>query len=97
MKTFARITFGDDCDFHLAPRSHVLSNAIPATEATNRRRVTARSRFSSRAVSRRVSEFMGALVEVLFLEPPNGMRLSCGALKKDSFHNLRAPPASSAC
>src|SRR6266571_7433447 len=27
---------------------------------------------------------------------PNGPRLSCGALKKDSFHNLRAPPASSA-
>jgi len=29
--------------------------------------------------------------------PPNGSRLSCGALKKDSFPNLRAPPASSAC
>ncbi len=29
--------------------------------------------------------------------PPNGSRLSCGALKKDSFHNLRAPLASSAC
>jgi len=29
--------------------------------------------------------------------PPNGSRLSCGALKKDSFHNLRAPTASSAC
>src|SRR6266478_613393 len=28
---------------------------------------------------------------------PNGMRLSCGALKKNSFLNLRAPPASSAC
>ena len=28
--------------------------------------------------------------------PPNGSRLSCGALKKDSFLNLRAPPASSA-
>ncbi len=28
---------------------------------------------------------------------PNGSRLSCGALMKDSFHNLRAPPASSAC
>ena len=28
---------------------------------------------------------------------PNEMRLSCGALKKDSFLNLRAPPASSAC
>jgi len=28
---------------------------------------------------------------------PNGMRLSCGALKKDSFLNLRAPTASSAC
>jgi hypothetical protein len=28
---------------------------------------------------------------------PNGSRLSCGALKKDSFPNLGAPPASSAC
>jgi hypothetical protein len=28
---------------------------------------------------------------------PNEMRLSCGAQKKDSFHNLRAPSASSAC
>src|SRR5438034_10686451 len=27
---------------------------------------------------------------------PNGARLSCGALMKDSFPNLRAPPASSA-
>ncbi len=27
----------------------------------------------------------------------NESRLSCGALKKDSFPNLRAPPASSAC
>jgi hypothetical protein len=32
-----------------------------------------------------------------FPKLPNGPRLSCGALKKDSFHNLRAPPASSAC
>jgi len=30
--------------------------------------------------------------------PPNGVRLSCGALKKKvSFNILRAPPASSAC
>src|SRR5213592_3916425 len=28
---------------------------------------------------------------------PNGPRLSCGALKKDAFLNLRAPSASSAC
>jgi len=27
----------------------------------------------------------------------NESRLSCGALKKDSFLNLCAPPASSAC
>src|SRR6266508_254283 len=27
----------------------------------------------------------------------NGSRLSCGALKNDSFNNLRAPSASSAC
>ncbi len=26
------------------------------------------------------------------LGQPNGMRLSCGALKKESFPNLRAPP-----
>src|SRR6266850_1713397 len=31
------------------------------------------------------------------LAPPNGPRLSRGALKKDSLLNLRAPPASSAC
>src|SRR2546422_2451707 len=35
--------------------------------------------------------------EVGRLALPNGSRLSCGALKKDSFLNLRAPPASSAC
>src|SRR5204863_836112 len=29
--------------------------------------------------------------------PPNESRLSCGALKKNSFRNLRAPSASSAC
>src|SRR6266540_3001935 len=34
---------------------------------------------------------------VLVRRAPNGARLSCGALKKDSFPNLRAPPASSAC
>jgi len=28
---------------------------------------------------------------------PNGSRLSCGALKNDSFHNRPAPSASSAC
>src|SRR5881394_1056522 len=28
---------------------------------------------------------------------PNGSRLSCGALKNNSFHSLRAPSASSAC
>ena len=36
-------------------------------------------------------------VRCLFAVRPNESRLSCGALKKDSFHNLRAPPASSAC
>src|SRR5213075_1286533 len=29
--------------------------------------------------------------------PPNESRLSCGARTKNSFHNLRAPSASSAC
>ncbi len=40
----------------------------------------------------RMSSFLPA-----FWARPNGSRLSCGALKKDSFPNLRAPPASSAC
>src|SRR6266576_256161 len=31
------------------------------------------------------------------LVPPNESRLTCGALKKNSFLNLRAPAASSAC
>ena len=35
--------------------------------------------------------------ETWLLLLPNESRLSCGALKRDSFHNLRAPPASSAC
>src|SRR2546422_894262 len=34
---------------------------------------------------------------VSVVAPSNGSRLSCGALKKDSFLNVRAPPASSAC
>jgi len=34
---------------------------------------------------------------MIFTALSNGVRLSCGALKKDSFRNLRAPPASSAC
>src|SRR5205809_5809310 len=35
---------------------------------------------------------------ILWVQPPlsNGARLSCGALKKNSFPNLCAPPASSA-
>src|SRR5205814_3039515 len=32
-----------------------------------------------------------------FPAQPNESRSSCGALKKDSCHNLRAPTASSAC
>src|SRR5256885_16524615 len=35
--------------------------------------------------------------ETWLLLLPNASRLSCGALKKDSFLDLRAPPASSAC
>src|SRR6266446_6112482 len=38
-----------------------------------------------------------AIAPLLFIKPPNGLRLSCGALTNDSFLNLRAPPASSAC
>jgi len=35
--------------------------------------------------------------EVAVMLPPNGSRLSCDALKKDSLPNLRAPSASRAC
>ncbi len=40
-------------------------------------------------------EVVSAFIESYRLS--NESRLSCGALKKDSFLNLRAPPASSAC
>jgi len=39
----------------------------------------------------------GQGVALLFSPPSNGWRLSCGALQKDSFLNVRAPSASSAC
>src|SRR5438876_12074525 len=44
---------------------------------------------------RRISESGKSLFRNVFIRrgPPNGSRLSCGALKKDSFHNLRAPSA----
>src|SRR5439155_9683453 len=42
--------------------------------------------------------FHGSAFNTVYgLGMPNGSRLSCGALKKDSFLDLRAPPASSAC
>ena len=41
--------------------------------------------------------FGKTLVQSSRVAQPNGSRLSCGALKKDSFLNLRAPPVSSAC
>src|SRR6266404_6515781 len=34
---------------------------------------------------------------LMLARPANESRLSCGALKNNSFHNLRAPSASSAC
>ncbi len=40
---------------------------------------------------------LGIEVRLLMVPLPNESRLSCGALKKNSFHNLRAPAASSAC
>jgi len=43
---------------------------------------------------RDLSEHIG--LSCRLVGPPNGSRLSCGALKNDSFLNLRAPPASSA-
>src|SRR5258708_4084207 len=55
----------------------------------NPRRGVAAVRGEQRRRSRGVSPWCFAL--------PNGSRLSCGALTKDSFLNLRAPPASSAC
>ena len=45
----------------------------------------------------RISWLAGTLVHTRAHARPNGVGLSCGALKKDSFPNLRAPPASSAC
>src|SRR5258705_10718084 len=44
-------------------------------------------------------QFTGLVLTLeLFMPLPNGSRLSCGALKKESsFNILRAPPASSAC
>jgi hypothetical protein len=43
------------------------------------------------------ADYEDALHLMVVTQPPNGSRLSCGALKKDSFPNLRAPPTSSAC
>ena len=45
----------------------------------------------------RVVTVAGSASLIPFVMPPNGSRLRCGALVKDSFPNLRAPPASSAC
>src|SRR5882762_1521151 len=42
--------------------------------------------------------FHGSAFNTVYgLGMPNESRLSCGAPEKDSFHNLRAPSASSAC
>src|SRR5947209_13989631 len=42
--------------------------------------------------------FLKTVWQFLTTSQPNGSRLSCGALKKESsFNILRAPPASSAC
>ena len=49
-------------------------------------------------LSRGIDEFIEQLIwKSWHVVPSNGSRLRCGALKKDSFHNLRAPSASSAC
>ncbi len=49
-------------------------------------------------LSRGIDEFIEQLIWTCWhVVPSNESRLSRGALKKDSFHNLRAPSASSAC
>jgi len=73
-----------------APIQHVPERRL---RGDNRREARARSLVEARVVNQRCVthtslESVGA---------PNGSRLSCGALKKDSLHNLRAPPASGAC
>jgi len=53
-------------------------------------RLTTKAALVTRGIRRSSHSPVGSLLS-------NGMRLSCGALKNDSFPNLRAPPASSAC
>jgi len=49
-------------------------------------------------LSRGIDEFIEQRIwKSWHVVPSNESRLSCGALKKDSFHNRRAPPAPSAC
>ena len=47
------------------------------------------------AIAAQISETQSAN-QCLVSMPPNETRLSCGALKNDSFQNVRAPAASSA-
>src|SRR5438105_14915532 len=51
----------------------------------------------SMAIATRVSTDGKDPKRMTYPPQPNESRLSCGALKNNSFHNLRAPPASSAC
>src|SRR6266550_977977 len=54
-----------------------------------------RTRRTALTLSRQQAD--GSRLQQQEVPQPNRSRLSCGALKKNSFLNLRAPPASSAC
>src|SRR6266566_201306 len=55
------------------------------------------TRIGSSAVGSKKTAYVGARRSLRFGTPPNVSRLSRGALKKNSFLNLSAPPDSSAC
>src|SRR5467141_2150145 len=75
-------------------------NDLQAIAPTNAKRATKERRMGvppRRGISERVYPPCRWEVTSDGAGPPNGSRLSCGAPKKNSFLNLRAPPASSAC
>src|SRR5438132_10160741 len=79
-------------DTHLAV--HHESDAAEHLPLRNSRHV---GECRSHSVGQGFPRCHGDLYPKWWSPPPNASRLSCGALKKDSFLNLRAPPASSAC
>src|SRR6267378_3447240 len=66
------------------------SNAFPHAKQSKARSGPARVLQRAPTLPRSIGDGIGSPL-------PNGPRLSCGALKKDSFLNPRAPAASSAC